>query len=168
MNGEIDRGEIYYIVSGYQEEGSEQRAGRPAIIVSNNSCNRHSSVVEIVYLTTRPKTDLPTHIDIRSSERPSIALCEQVCSVSVDRIGEYVATCTKYEMDMINAALMISLGIEPDASGKKNSADEVVKKDAGVVKDVTDELTKTRAERDTYKALYDGLLDKVIGGKVAI
>lgn len=30
---EIKRGDIYYIVSNYQEEGSEQRAGRPAIVV---------------------------------------------------------------------------------------------------------------------------------------
>lgn len=75
---EVKRGDIYYIVNNYQEEGSEQRAGRPAVVVSNDKGNQHSNVIEVVYLTTQPKTDLPTHIDIKSANRPSIALCEQI------------------------------------------------------------------------------------------
>lgn len=108
----IKRGEIFYIGSSYQEIGSEQRAGRPAVVVSNNMANEHSQVVEIVYLTTQPKSDLPTHIDIRSASKPSIALCEQICSVSKERVGDFIGTCTEYEMKMIDAALLISLGIE--------------------------------------------------------
>lgn len=111
MDEGIKRGDIYYIVSNYAEQGSEQRAGRPAIIVSNDKNNVHSEVVEVVYLTTRPKTDLPTHIDIRSAERPSIALCEQVNSISKERLGMYIGHCTETEKAMLDAALMISLGI---------------------------------------------------------
>ena len=35
--------------------GSEQRADRPAIIISNDRNNNHSSVYEVVYMTTQPK-----------------------------------------------------------------------------------------------------------------
>lgn len=168
----IKRGEIFYIGSGYQEIGSEQRAGRPAVVVSNNIANEHSRVVEIVYLTTQPKSDLPTHIDIRSSAKPSIALCEQICSVSKDRVGDYMGKCTDYEMKMIDAALLISLGIEvPPIKVIERKADE--KPTAAEMQIETqhpnvpyDEYIKMQVERDTYKGLYDGLLEKVIAGRI--
>ena len=91
----MKRGEIYYIERYRNEEsGSEQHAGRPAIIVSNDKNNEFSETVEVVYLTTQPKNDLPTHVEIRSTARASVALCEQVTTVSVSRVGEYVGTCT--------------------------------------------------------------------------
>ena len=57
----MKRGQIYYVRSNYREEGSEQRGGRPAVIVSNDKNNANSNTVEVVYMTTKPKTDLPTH-----------------------------------------------------------------------------------------------------------
>lgn len=58
----MKRGEIYYIESTYRETGSEQRGGRPAVIVSNDKNNENSEVVEVVYMTTKPKNDLPMRI----------------------------------------------------------------------------------------------------------
>ena len=52
----MKRGEIYYIESTYREIGSEQRGGRPAVIVSNDKNNENSEVVEVVYMTTKPTT----------------------------------------------------------------------------------------------------------------
>lgn len=52
----MKRGEIYYIESTYRETGSEQRGSRPAVIVSNDKNNENSEVVEVVYMTTKPKT----------------------------------------------------------------------------------------------------------------
>ena len=69
---EFVRGSIWYVESGYST-GSEQLPGRPAIIVSNDVNNKHSSTVEMVYLTTAPKHDLPTHVTIRSTSRGSTA-----------------------------------------------------------------------------------------------
>lgn len=80
----VKRGEIFYIERSYGQTGSEQVDGRPAIIVSNDENNRYSGTVEVVYLTTQPKNDLPTHVEIRSSKKPSTALCEQVNSVAVE------------------------------------------------------------------------------------
>lgn len=82
---EIKRGDIWY-VSKDNYTGCEQAAGRPAIIVSNEKNNACAETVEVVYLTTQPKKDLPTHVLIRSSERESTALCEQITTVSVDRL----------------------------------------------------------------------------------
>ena len=71
MENKIRRGDIYYI-DKYPTIGSEQQAGRPAIIVSNEKNNQHSSTVEVVYLTTQPKADLPTHVtSVRRPVSPS-------------------------------------------------------------------------------------------------
>lgn len=42
----MKRGEIYYIESTYRETGSEQRGGRPAVIVSNDKNNENSVSVK--------------------------------------------------------------------------------------------------------------------------
>ena len=44
----MKRGQIYYVRSNYREEGSEQRGGRPAVIVSNDKNNANSNTVEVV------------------------------------------------------------------------------------------------------------------------
>ena len=113
---DIYKGDIFYIEkpTQYQNTGSEQSAGRPAIIVSNDTGNYHSDVVEVVYLTTKEKTPLPTHVKVMC-QVPSTALCEQIFTVSKERLGGYIRTCTDEEMAAIDEALMISLGIERES-----------------------------------------------------
>ena len=110
---DIKRGEMFYISrGGASYNGSEQHADRPAVVVSNNKNNENSNVVEVVYMTTQPKTDLPTHVTIRSTGRISTVLCEQVYSVSTERIGTYIGEATDKEMENIDIALMISLQLD--------------------------------------------------------
>lgn len=106
----IRRGDILYVESGYST-GSEQRPGRPAIVVSNNKNNEFSTTVEVVYLTTQPKRDLPTHVPIHSLNRESIAICEQITSVSTERIGSFRGCVTADEMRAIEAAMRVSLAM---------------------------------------------------------
>ena len=108
---EIKRGDIWY-VSKDNYTGCEQAAGRPAIIVSNEKNNACAEIVEVVYMTTQPKKDLPTHILIRSSERESTALCEQITTVSVDRLLGYKGHLTPAEMTNVEVAMLISLELE--------------------------------------------------------
>ena len=110
---DIKRGDIWYIglPDADLEESSLQHSGRPAIIVSNDACNKYSSVLEVVYLTTRKKKWLPTHVIITSSSKPSTALCEQISSVTIDKLLRHDGHCTDHEMRRINKALAVSLGI---------------------------------------------------------
>lgn len=135
MEYSIKRGDVYFIERDGEETGSEQRAGRPAIVVSNNVQNLTSDVVQVVYLTTRPKNDLPTHVTIRSTGMLSTALCEQVTSIDVSRLGDWKCQCTQTEMEAINQALLISLGLEI-----KQPAKSVV----------------------SWKDMYDNLLNKIL------
>lgn len=111
LRKDIRRGDIYYIENRYTV-GSEQRGGRPAVVVSNDMNNQHSTTVEIVYLTTQPKADLPTHTAVAGMRSPSTTLCEQITTVSVERLGNYCGHVTDAEMDGIDAAMRISLGLK--------------------------------------------------------
>ena len=108
---EIKRGDVYYIFPDDNTTGSEQRSGRPGLVVSNNRNNRYSSVMEIVYITKQDKKDLPTHVKICLSGVNSTVLCEQVDSVFVKRIGNYMGHVHFKEMAQINKALSVSLGL---------------------------------------------------------
>lgn len=68
----------------------------------------------MVFLTTAPKHDLPTHVTVRSSGRVSTALCEQISTVSVERLGNYCGHVSDSEMAAIESAMLISLGIQFD------------------------------------------------------
>ena len=112
------RGQIYYV---YPKDytGSEQGGGRPAIIVSNDVGNEYSQVVEVVFITTREKKPLPTHVAINSAKYPSTALCEQIDSVDKERIGGYINEISQAEMKNIERALLVSLDISCNLKGSK-------------------------------------------------
>ena len=57
----IKRGQIYFIKSNRKEQGSEMWGDRPAVIVSCNELAETSPTVQLGYMTTKPKKDLPTH-----------------------------------------------------------------------------------------------------------
>lgn len=161
----VERGDIFYVESIYNEEGSEQKAGRPAVVVSNDIGNEHAPLVTLVYLTTAPKNYQPTHVTIRSAPRISTALCEQITTVAKSRLGSYMSTCTKAEMDQIGIAIEIALGIEVGSQNPKEIVKEVfVEKPVEVPAPPADncELIKAQAERDIYKQMYSDLLAKLM------
>lgn len=106
----MKRGDIYFVVGG-AAVGSEQTANRPAVIVSNDIGNRFAPIVEVVYLTTRKKVSLPTHVFIGSAPKPSVALCEQIVTVSKSRLQRRIGRVTQQEINNIDKALRKSLGI---------------------------------------------------------
>ena len=108
----IRRGDIYYVREIKDAVGSEQKGYRPAIVISNNVGNKHSKIKQVVYITTKNKNEIPTHVLINSAKYTSIAICEQIFSVSDERIGRYVGHCTEDEIEKLDKALMISIGLD--------------------------------------------------------
>lgn len=149
---QIKRGEIWYIEKGFSV-GSEQASGRPAVVISNDLNNTHSPTVEVVYLTTKPKHNLPTHVTIHSLSRISTALCEQITTVAVERIGNYCGRVTADEMEGIEAAVHISLGLQADSDEELDLLSPPV---------LASRLAKVEAMCDLLRQMYDSLLDKTI------
>lgn len=113
----IRRGDIFWVKNKSKGVGCEQKFNRPAIIVSNDKNNTFSSTVEVVFLTTKRKTFLPTHTVIDSCYFRSVVLCEQVTTIDKMRLSTYVGTCSAKEMKAIDRAISISLGLDPASFG---------------------------------------------------
>lgn len=186
---DIRRGEIFYIARGGATNGSEQFADRPAVVVSNDENNKHSGVIVVVYMTTQPKTDLPTHVTVRSTGRLSTVLCEQVSSVSTDRVNNYIGQVSEQEMKNIDIALMISLQLSGGGKTSKqynetiqkqqeeieyyrnkiqamqqSSEEKKTEKPQEATGETSEIVVRLETERDTYKALYEQLFERMLNG----
>lgn len=121
------RGEIYYVKKGNTTStGSETWSNRHAVIVSANHINKHSNVVQIVYITTQPKSESPTHVNISTATINRIALCEQIVAVDKTRIIEYKGHLSEKQMAKIDKALAWNLNLsknfQPKFSKKTKAA----------------------------------------------
>ena len=186
---DIRRGEIFYIARGGATNWSEQFADRPAVVVSNDENNKHSGVIEVVYMTTQPKTDLPTHVTVRSTGRLSTVLCEQVSSVSTDRVNNYIGQVSEQEMKNIDIALMISLQLSGGGKTSKQYNETIQKQQEEIeyyrnkiqamqqsleeketekpqeaAGEASETVVRLETERDTYKALYEQLFERMLNG----
>lgn len=144
----VKRGDIFYIAnSKFYSTDPSNEAGRPGIIVSNDTLNEHSPVVEVVYLTTKDKKPMPTHVGILC-KIPSTALCETIYTVTKDRLGDFVRSCTDKEMAEINRGMLCSLGITAPVIEREVKTSENA------------DTTSLAVEKNLYKTLYEQLLDK--------
>lgn len=164
-NRKFMRGEIYYVHS-FPTCGHEQRSGRPAVIVSNNENNAHSGVVEICYLTLQEKTPLPTHIFIdRGPCINSTVLCEQITSVSTDRIGDYMCRIPEHLEEALDKALMASLSllptvkVDPKTASAYRATPEVVMAELTALKhDSARLMEELRLAKDANATIKEKLL----------
>ena len=156
---EVKRGDIFYITysKNFNDSYSYDTTGRPGVIVSDDHLNRGSEYVEVVYLTTKIKRDMPTHVDV-FCKTPSTALCETIHTVEKDRIGTYVRTVSDEEMKGIERGLRRSLGMNVPVTSVNDAEPNNDMGLASMQKEI--QLT---AERDMFKKLYEDLLSKVVG-----
>ena len=124
MELNIHRGDVFYIQGPSYCVGSEMSKTRPAVVVSNEKNNIYAPLVEIVYLTTAEKKPLPTHVPITIYGRKNTVLCESVYTVSKERVGSYLCTLDSDEMALVDAALLISLGLSAPALAVAAAAEE--------------------------------------------
>lgn len=143
----MKRGEIYYI-QRRDTIGAETAKARPGIIVSNDALNVTSEVVMVVYLTTQPKKEMPTHVAIEATGLQSTAICEHIDHVSKMLVGAYCGACTEEEMNAIDAAMLSALGIECQ-EGITFTPNEW---------HLQVRLEKLQDERDRYAKMIDTLL----------
>ena len=156
MSFSIRRGDIFYVHKFGIQVGSEEHTGRPGVVVSCDEGNRYSETVQVAYCTTQPKSNLPTHVEILSTGRASTVMCEQINTVSLERLEE---------MRDIDIAVATALGLKkyPGLIERLKEREQQVEKREAVVGKETDtkaalELATVKAERDTYRRLYEDLI----------
>ena len=114
-NWRYSRGDIYY-ANMEPHVGSEQGGERPVVVLQNDKGNKHSSTIIIATLTSRVdrKPSLPTHVLLDQNpglKVPSIVQLEQIFTIDKRRVQRFAGQASSEEMDLIEAALKISLGM---------------------------------------------------------
>lgn len=109
------RGDIYW-VDFSTGRGSEQRGRRPALVVQNDVGNRAASTTIVVALTTRLREPVPPHQVLLLSHttglpRDSMAKCDQILTISTDRLLNQAGHLEEAPLAPVDAALRYSLGL---------------------------------------------------------
>ena len=115
-NWQYSRGDIYY-ANMEPHVGSEQGGERPVVVLQNDTGNKHSPTLIIATLTSRvdKKRHLPTHVLLDHNpglKVPSIVQLEQIFTIDKRRIQRFAGQASKDEMQQIELAVKISLGLD--------------------------------------------------------
>ncbi|MCL1952849.1 MAG: type II toxin-antitoxin system PemK/MazF family toxin [Oscillospiraceae bacterium] len=122
----VKRGDIFYADLS-PVVGSEQGGIRPVLIVQNDVGNKFSPTVIAAAITSQKyKTDLPTHIKVDADgsglARDSIVLLEQVRTLDKRRLKERMGNLEARDMQRVDRALSVSLGIAGTSMGASTGA----------------------------------------------
>jgi mRNA interferase MazF len=104
------RGDVFW-VNLDPVVGTEIRKTRPAVIVSNDSCNRYGARVVVLPITSNVDSLYPGEAMIDVKGRPGRALGDQIRSIDKRRLKARVSTLTADEMARVDEALAITLGL---------------------------------------------------------
>lgn len=108
------RGEIW-LVDLTPARGHEQTGTRPGLVVSVDRFNEGpAELVVVIPITTQAK-GIPFHVDVRPPEggldRPSYVKCEDVRSVSKERLSRRLGRVTLETLTEVDDRLRILLGL---------------------------------------------------------
>ena len=114
---DFHRGEVYYAdldpVIGHEQGGI-----RPVLIIQNDTGNYHSPTIIVIAVTRRTfkKPKQPTHVVLDDAQglAPSLFMSEVIRTINKRRVQSYVGRLTREQMKRVNAALLVSVGLDKD------------------------------------------------------
>lgn len=109
----IRRGDIFYADLS-PVVGSEQGGIRPVLIIQNDMGNRYSPTVIVDAITSQPKKELPTHVEIgciEALQKNSVVLLEQIRTIDRIRLLDYIGSVSSLRMFSVDRALAIRVGL---------------------------------------------------------
>ena len=114
---DFHRGELYYAdldpVFGHEQGGT-----RPVLVLQNDVGNYYSPTLIVTAATRRTfkKPTQPTHVVLDDAEglAPSLFMLEVIRTIDKRRVQSYVGRLTREQMKRVNAALLVSVGLDKD------------------------------------------------------
>jgi mRNA interferase MazF len=107
------RGEVYWVDFG-AGEGSEQQGQRPAVVVSNDVNNQHSTVVLVAAITSKiPAKPYPHTVFLPAGplREDGTILCNQIRTMAKNRLKRCQGDLDEQRLEELDRALVISLGL---------------------------------------------------------
>jgi mRNA interferase MazF len=110
MYKELHRGEVWF-VDWSPGRGSEQTGLRPAVMLQTNAANRNPHYPNTIVLTISTKGKaVPFHVTVNPSDENglqavSFVKCEQILTISKDRLIRRLGRLEEEHMEQIAAAV---------------------------------------------------------------
>ena len=102
------RGDVFWVALD-PALGTEIRKTRPAVIVSNDSCNAHGARVVVLPVTSNVSSLYPGEAVVRVQGKPGRVLGDQIRSIDKARLRSRIGTLTGDELDEVDVALRVTL-----------------------------------------------------------
>ena len=106
------RGDVYWVALD-PTIGSEIQKTRPAVVVSNDSCNRYGRRVIVLPLTSNVDSLFPGEAKVQVAGRPARVVGDQIRAVDKRRLRRKVGRLAAAEIAEVDQALRITLGLMP-------------------------------------------------------
>jgi mRNA interferase MazF len=115
----LRRGELYW-VDWSPGRGSEAGGRRPALIVQRDAGNRAATYPNTVVVAVSSQGhEIPLHVRIRPTrenglKNVSFVKCEQIFTISKDRLGARLGRLRADELAQVGEALRLNLALDED------------------------------------------------------
>lgn len=103
-------GDVFWVVLD-PALGTEIRKTRPAVVISNDSCNRYGSRVVVLPITSNVESLYPGEARIEVRGAPARVLGDQIRSIDKTRLRSRIGRLTKQELLSVENAVQITLDL---------------------------------------------------------
>ena len=110
----MNRGEVWWVEfdpAPMDKLGSEIRKTRPAVIISNNTSNRHLARVQVVPLSSSVERIYPSETVVTIAGQRSKIMADQIMTADKRRLKQTMGKLSQADMQAVDGIIKLQLGL---------------------------------------------------------